>query len=64
MVADLLGQRVSLAGDSLLLLGRLVARIGIVGWVGSSRENVTDPLPIDRESAGNSIINSQPSSLD
>ena len=38
MVADLLGQRVSLAGGSLLVPGRLVVRIGIVGWVGRSRE--------------------------
>ena len=39
MVVDLLGQRVSLAGGSLLLPGRLVAIIGIVGWVGSSKED-------------------------
>ena len=26
--------------------------------------NLTDPLPIDRESAGNSTVTSQPSSLD
>ena len=27
-------------------------------------DHLTDPLPIDRESAGNSTVTSQPSSLD